>query len=68
MNVKLSEEEKRKQLEIEAYDKLKEEELEEKRANDKDKRKKADKKFRLIMFSIIGVIMLVVLLKYLGLF
>lgn len=68
MNVKLSEEEQRKQLEIEAYDKLKEEELEEKRANDKDKRKKADKKFQLIMFSIIGVIMLVVLLKYLGLF
>ena len=68
MQVNLNDEELRKQMELEAYDKLKEEELEEKRINDKAKRKKADKRFQLIMFSLIGLALLLTTLKYLGLF
>ena len=68
MQVNLNDEELRKQMELEAYDKIKEEELEEKRINDKAKRKKADKRFQLVMFSLIGLALLITLLNYLGLF
>ena len=65
MHVQLNEEEKRQQMELEAYDKIKEEELEEKRINDKAKRKRADKKFQLIMFSAIGLTLIAVTVKWL---
>lgn len=68
MQVHLRDEEIRQQMEIEAYDKIKEEEMEQKKLNDKEKRQKADKKFQIIVFSIIGLVMLVVLLKWLNVF
>ena len=68
MQVKLSEEELRQQMELESYDRIKEEELEEKRRNDKEKRKKADKKFQLVVFGLIGLTMLVVLIRWLILY
>ena len=65
MHVQLNEDELRKQMEIEAYDKIKEEELEVKRLNDKEKRKKADKRFQLIAFGTIGAVLLAVFIKWL---
>ena len=65
MQVHLNEEELQKEMELEAYDKIKQEELEEKRENDKANRKKADKRFQVIVFSIIGLILLAVLMKWL---
>ncbi|MBR5179796.1 MAG: hypothetical protein IKW90_13480 [Lachnospiraceae bacterium] len=65
MQVHLNEEELQKEMELEAYDKIKQEELEVKRENDKANRKKADKRFQIIVFSIIGLILLAVLMKWL---
>ena len=65
MHVQLNDDEVRKQMELEAYDKIKEEELEQKRINDKAKRKKADKKFQLIMFSAIALVLIAVTVKWL---
>lgn len=65
MQVHLNEEELQKEMELEAYDKIKQEELEEKRENDKANRKKADKRFQVIVFTIIGLILLAVLMKWL---
>ena len=65
MQVHLSEEEVRQQLEVEAYDKLKEEELEEKKINDKAKRKKADKTFQRVAFGTIALVLVIVLVKWL---
>ena len=65
MEVHLNEEELRQQMEVEAYDKMKEEELEEKRINDKAKRKKADKTFQRIVFGTIALVLLIVLIKWL---
>ena len=65
MQVHLNEEELQKEMELEAYDKIKQEELEEKKVNDKNKRKKADKRFQIIVFTIIGLILLAVLMKWL---
>ena len=68
MQVQLSEDELRKQMEIEAYDKIKEEEMDAKKLNDKEKRKKADRKFQIVAFSIIGICLLIVLLQWLHIF
>ena len=65
MQVHLNDEELQKEMELEAYDKIKQEELEEKRVNDKAKRKQADKRFRIVVFTIIGLIMAAVLIKWL---
>ena len=65
MHVQLSEEEKRQQMELEAYEKIKEEELQEKAINDKAKRKKADKTFRLIAFGLIFLVIAAVVVQYL---
>ena len=65
MQVHLNEEEVRQQLEVEAYDKMKEEELEEKKINDKAKRKKADKTFQRVVFGTIALILIIVLVKWL---
>ena len=64
MQVHLNEEERQKEMELEAYDKIKQEELEEKRLNDKAKRKKADKRFQIIVFGIIGLIMVYVIIQW----
>jgi hypothetical protein len=68
MQVKLNEDEIRQQMEIEAYDKMVEEEQEIKKINEKAKRKKADKKFQIVMFSLIGIALLIVVLQYLQVF
>ena len=68
MQVKLNEDEIRQQMELEAYDKMVEEEQEIKKINDKAKRKKADKKFQIVMFSLIGITLLIVVLQWLGVF
>ena len=65
MHVQLSEEEKRQQMELDAYEKIKEEELQEKAINDKAKRKKADKTFRLIAFGLIFLVIAAVVVQYL---
>ena len=65
MQVHLNEEELQKEMELDAYDKIKQEELEEKKVNDKAKRKKADKHFQMIVFTIIGLILLAVVIKWL---
>jgi len=68
MQVKLNEDEIRQQMELEAYDKMVEEEEEIKKINDKAKRKKADKMFQIVMFSLIGITLLIVVLQWLGVF
>ena len=68
MQVKLNEDDIRQQMEIEAYDKMVEEEQEIKKINEKAKRKKADKKFQIVMFSLIGIALLIVVLQYLQVF
>lgn len=68
MQVKLNEDDIRQQMEIEAYDKMVKEEQEIKKINEKAKRKKADKKFQIVMFSLIGIALLIVVLQYLQVF
>lgn len=68
MQVKLNEDDIRQKMEIEAYDKMVEEEQEIKKINEKAKRKKADKKFQIVMFSLIGIALLIVVLQYLQVF
>ena len=65
MQVMLSEEEQKKQDEIDAYNKQKEEELAERALNAKAKRKKADKAFQIIVFGIIFLVLVAVVLKWL---
>lgn len=65
MQVMLSEEEQKKQEEIEAYEKQKEEEMAEKAVNAKAKRKKADKYFRLIVFGLIFLTLAAVAIHWL---
>ena len=65
MQVHLNEKERQKEMELEAYDKIKQEELEEMRLNDKANRKKADKRFQIIVFGIIGLIMVYVIIQWL---
>jgi len=64
----LNEEEQRQKMELEAYDKMLEEQLEEKSINDKAKRKKADKVFRIIAVIAIILAFLPVILKYLNVY
>ena len=65
MQVQFNDEEKRQQMELEAFEKIKEEELKEKAVNDKAKRKKADKTFRLIVFGLMFLVIAAVVINYL---
>ena len=65
MQVQLNEEELQKKMEVEAYEKIRAEEIEEKKINDKAKRVKADKTFRLIAFGIIFLVIVAVVVQYL---
>ncbi|MBO4782307.1 MAG: hypothetical protein J5522_07910 [Lachnospiraceae bacterium] len=65
MQVMLNEEEQKRQEEIEAYEQEKEAEMAQKAINDKAKRKKADKYFRLIVFGLIFLTLAAVAINWL---
>ena len=65
MQVMLSEEEEKKQQELEDYKKQKEDEIKEKEINAKAKRKKADKYFRIIVFGLIFLTLAAVAIQWL---